>query len=269
MSIPVTQRAANVYSQSIHAALNDQEQESSQLLVENEDEIREAYLNCFEIQYQKADTEPNWFKQEFEQIGNQIFHQLSLNLITNQVNDVVSTELSLNRNEHIDASIDIQTEYNYCEFKGKRMILIGRYTNCDIQICEYNDVSCSRLHTMLLLLPEINKFALLDVGSLTGIKIEGRSTNRPCSSTRAGYRQPLLFEWQETIKVRLGSKSIVINPKTCVVCMENIRNIILQCGHFVLCDQCREQLPNNQCPVCRVYINNERQTMGAMSFIQQ
>jgi len=43
---------------------------------------------------------------------------------------------------------------------------------------------------------------------------------------------------------------------TCVVCLENPREVILMpCGHLVCCLTCEAQL-NNRCPVCRTAYAN-------------
>ena len=40
--------------------------------------------------------------------------------------------------------------------------------------------------------------------------------------------------------------------QTCVLCLVNQREIVLlDCGHFCLCLDCLELLPNTNCPICR------------------
>ena len=39
---------------------------------------------------------------------------------------------------------------------------------------------------------------------------------------------------------------------TCVVCLENPREVVLvDCGHVCLCTDCLQSLPNRNCPICR------------------
>ncbi len=40
--------------------------------------------------------------------------------------------------------------------------------------------------------------------------------------------------------------------QTCVLCLVNPREIILlDCGHYCLCIDCVDRLPNQNCPICR------------------
>lgn len=39
------------------------------------------------------------------------------------------------------------------------------------------------------------------------------------------------------------------NEKNCCICMENRRNVIIKCNHFVLCNKCSRLV--NECPLCR------------------
>ena len=45
----------------------------------------------------------------------------------------------------------------------------------------------------------------------------------------------------------------IYNPEqTCVLCLVNPREIILlDCGHYCLCIDCVDRLPNQNCPICR------------------
>lgn len=44
----------------------------------------------------------------------------------------------------------------------------------------------------------------------------------------------------------------VEQAQTCVLCLVNQREIILlDCGHFCICIECLDRLPNQNCPVCR------------------
>jgi len=60
---------------------------------------------------------------------------------------------------------------------------------------------------------------------------------------------------EEKIEVKKES-FVVVNKedqediKKCVICMENDKNIALQCGHL-FCSKCLDVLPTNECPTCR------------------
>jgi hypothetical protein len=36
----------------------------------------------------------------------------------------------------------------------------------------------------------------------------------------------------------------------CPICLENIKNISLPCGHLI-CSDCEDKLQNKECPMCR------------------
>eukprot|EP00298_Acanthocystis_sp_HF-20_P002361 c12785_g1_i1.p1 GENE.c12785_g1_i1~~c12785_g1_i1.p1 ORF type:complete len:288 (+),score=104.41 c12785_g1_i1:156-1019(+) len=46
--------------------------------------------------------------------------------------------------------------------------------------------------------------------------------------------------------------------KDCVVCMERIRNVVLPCGHSLICSDCLQSIlrsPTKQCPTCRKHFH--------------
>ena len=48
---------------------------------------------------------------------------------------------------------------------------------------------------------------------------------------------------------------LVISPPTCIICMERSRAITYDCGHFVACEQCTNEL--DKCPTCRAPFPDE------------
>ena len=75
-----------------------------------------------------------------------------------------------------------------------------------------------------------------------------------------GCRRPLLVGASETAIVHLGDPragcSVVLNPKLCLICMSQPRQIaFLPCGHFACCSACAERVlvadARAQCPLCR------------------
>jgi len=42
------------------------------------------------------------------------------------------------------------------------------------------------------------------------------------------------------------------SSKSCIVCLSHARDVLLNCGHFVICNSCSSQL--TQCPMCKVNI---------------
>ena len=136
-------------------------------------------------------------------------------------------------------------------------------------------------------LPEQNQLVIVDVGSLCGLRVLQRSSasaapEEACEPTTAGSavggtvssayeadcslpgcRRPLLVGAAETALVHLGDLragcTIVLNPKLCLVCMSQPRQVTFNpCGHFACCADCAERVlaagARGKCPLCRTAI---------------
>jgi hypothetical protein len=60
--------------------------------------------------------------------------------------------------------------------------------------------------------------------------------------------------------------------RECTICMHNVNDIILSCGHCCMCKQCYETLADRRCPMCREplisYVTVYSQVMQGKSFHQ-
>ncbi len=86
-----------------------------------------------------------------------------------------------------------------------------------------------------------------------------QSNNIELISSIPKGRNILQYNINDTIHIKLGSGNwgtdIIINPKKCIVCIDNARSIRLKCGHQILCNQCYNKIKQNiyqsTCPICR------------------
>jgi E3 ubiquitin-protein ligase MUL1 len=63
---------------------------------------------------------------------------------------------------------------------------------------------------------------------------------------------------REIVRYREGTvKMVMTDDLTCIICMENPRNIIIkQCKHMVMCGICFDKLRKDECPVCKAVIED-------------
>lgn len=123
----------------------------------------------------------------------------------------------------------------------------------------------SRVHAIIL---NVGSYLVVcDVGSLHGFRISARSgesiSDQHEDESKPGKRRPLIVAFGETAVLQLGPPhagiSVVVNPKKCVICLENARDSIFNCGHFVCCRACVFQLRRAPfCPLCRSPITDTR-----------
>jgi len=103
---------------------------------------------------------------------------------------------------------------------------------------------------------------LVDGWSFHGTSIVGRASSHlglECSVPK--HRAPLFIPANESVTVSLGPyATFTINPKRCVVCMDNARDVRFSCKHCVACNECAAKL--QECPVCRKVISTASSVTG-------
>lgn len=230
-----SQTIGNHYRKAINATVIGNPNESKQIINEGEEVIREQYVKIFELQETVHKTEPNWWKTEFENAGKLLVD-------------------AFESKDKVQSMEKFNIAYNgkMYEFDNKRAITIGRYGGCDIQFPPRED-GTSRLHALIFLFPENPKYVVADMGSMRGIITEKRSTDKSCTSSVPRNRNILIFDWTETAILILVDKKISINPKECVICLTEPRNCTFDCGHYLVCNNCKNKI--HECPVCRTPIN--------------
>lgn len=214
--------------------------ELNQQMEEESDTLRKTYLEIFKVQNTILD-DPDWWKRQFIEAST---------LLTK---DIIISETT----EQLDKSYLSDNEINIAErdipgllksFK-KDIITIGTHPGCDyvFNSNERQHIRASRLHALIII--TINKYIVVDMGSYTGIITKLRSSKKDKISSRRGDRNILIFDKSEISILQLGNREIIINPKECIVCVNNPREVIFNCGHFVTCNNCSNKL--DSCPICR------------------
>lgn len=201
---------------------------TTKIITESVERMRVTYCKIFEKQVQKEDKD--WWKKQFNE-----FAEISIKEIRGRKEKELGA---------VNIAYDRKT-YS-CT---KELILIGRYSGCDIQLKQ--NVT-SRLHAMIFILPE--KIVVVDVGSFFGIVTKERSSGKELVDSLPNKRAVLFFDRNETVILSLGIEEICINPKECIVCMEESRNCRFNCNHWVTCDKCAAKL--QECPICRKPLGN-------------
>jgi len=190
--------------------------------------------------YEKIIESPDW-KQQFTDASNLIITDLKEGKEVHQVNNKM---------------IFIAVHDRLYEFDtgDKKYIMVGRKPGCDVLFNEIPYNGTSRMHTIIFPLPELKMIIVVDMGSLSGITTHKRSSDeKQCVSSLPKSRNVLIFDWEEIVILRMGQVQVAINPKDCVVCMVNPRNMTFGCGHHCTCHDCSQKITT--CPICRAVID--------------
>jgi len=152
------------------------------------------------------------------------------------------------------------TEY---QFGVDQVATIGRSGNYDNDVPIADGQAISRIHAVILPMPESHQMVICDVGSAAGLTIVERSGQKFHQQSVPGSRRPLLVGNHETVVLQLGPtegcRQITINAKRCVICQVKARAVEFDCGHFICCDSCTKRVHDGAfgpplCPVCRVEV---------------
>ncbi len=202
------------------------------------DELREAYLQIIE--------KPDW-KKQMEDSAVMISQDLMNDLLLREVKETRFT---------------IAHSGNLYEFDSKvsKFITIGRMKDCDILFNGYGSGLTSRLHAMIMPLPQFGIYLVVDMGSYYGIDTLKRSSGKALISSHIKSRNILVFDWNEVAIFRMGSEKIGINPKECLICFEKPRDTTFNCGHHTVCAMCADRI--NRCPICREVIKKISYGLG-------
>lgn len=132
-----------------------------------------------------------------------------------------------------------------------------------------NTHGVSRIHAILVFMKDLNEkiiMIVIDAWSKTGTYLLTESnTVSECSD--ADDRKILITHTKSSV-VRFGDEKYRFRTtdRSCIVCMERIRNVRYDCGHGVVCSECDKGL--NLCPLCQKPINrnDEEQSLCIESF---
>lgn len=209
----------------------------------NTELLRQAYEQVFTDQsniYQK--TNPNYWKEELHRAATLIIKEMIDTHPGGAVSASNTVPLTIAFNGHMYS------------FENSNHILIGRYPNCDVEVKGIFTVS--RLHAIIFPIQAINKYLVVDVGSLLGINTVKRSSAADKINSVPKKRMVLMFDWNEVAVLDLGGAIICINPRECVICYNKPREVTLGCGHYVVCNDCLPKIL--LCPLCRNHITDHQ-----------
>lgn len=208
--------------------------EDKKIITEGISELRANYLKICD-----SGNSSTWIKDQFLQIKNKMLETYF------EINKFEPVE-NINKEKIVIDHDSKLIEYEY----EKDVILIGRHCFCDIvfpPFCDY----LSRLHAIVVVLRNINKIFVIDVGSILGIKTTKRTSDKPLKNTKED--SILEFDLNESFVLQFGDRNITFHPKECIICCEKARSQKYNCGHFVACESCSKNL--RDCPICRKSIS--------------
>lgn len=148
---------------------------------------------------------------------------------------------------------------------NKNSAFIGKNSLCDVILGNVDYLS--RIHCFIVCLPnrttsEHKKgiFIIVDIGGRNGVQMVRRSSALPLQHSMPNERDILICGMDEQVEISTLSGNVVIamkstEPKDCSICVSNIRNAVLSCGHHI-CTKCYEswalqQAGDVSCPYCR------------------
>lgn len=235
------------FKKSINATVVGNPHDATKFANEGEEVIREQYCKIFDLQYLQHKDEPEWWKSEFENAGKLLVDSF-------EKKDAIQNK-----------KINIAYNGKMYEFDNKRVITVGRYHGCDIQFPHSNVGASSRLHALIFLFPESDKYVVADMGSYYGIRTDKRMEGKQCIHSLPKNRNILIFDWEEPVILGMGDMKIGINPKECVICLTEPRNYTFNCGHYAVCTNCRNMI--YECPICKVPINTVTSGLRMETFV--
>jgi hypothetical protein len=235
-------------TQSIESSVHDLDSSKRGVLNKN---LRKTYEAIFNEQDRLHIDDPLWWKTQFIESGNLIVDNFKRKMVVDSSTD-------------LENSMVIAFKGKSYSFESANIILVGTKDNCDVHMA--GCAGSSRLHAMIYPIPVLKKYFVVDIGSLSGIKTKARNQNAILNHSLPESRRVLEFEWDEIAVLTLGSHEIVINPKTCLVCLDNPRECTFDCKHYVTCNKC--SILVDSCPVCRHPITKRETGNHFMSFLE-
>ena len=124
-----------------------------------------------------------------------------------------------------------------------------------------SQVGVSRIHAVIVFMKNINDeivMIVIDAWSLFGTAIldkKGAELEKSSGNTR----KVLIAEIEDCASVIFSDDKYTFSTnsgKTCVVCLERLREVRYECGHGVVCKECNKGI--NKCPICRSDIDKTK-----------
>jgi len=197
----------------------------------DEEATRDYYISVMDSKIPFADKK----SRILEELGRELIELIPAGDIRN--NEITYTLVS-----------NIMTESPVVISTDGSIITCGRLEENDIVV---RSGTVSRVQFILFHIGD--QILILDSWSANGTEVDQDETvksSKPCS------RRLLRFRDDEQITIILPNwrYRIYINAKSCIVCMDRVRQVRLGCNHAVLCYDCYlniEENINRSCPICR------------------
>ena len=150
--------------------------------------------------------------------------------------------------------VDAKQQATQHTIRSSDAFSVGRHPCNDIAVLNgfVSRVQC-------LLIPykdkdDVTRIAIVDFFSMNGTVVRQGNTTK---SKQVNGNTIIIDVALEPFTIAVGEETILrFNTKTCVICMENKRDVVFRpCNHFVCCEHCSSKLTN--CPLCRAVINNK------------
>lgn len=188
--------------------------------------------------------------EKYKKIWTQHSASSAISLFRNSAQSIIEEISQSSKFDSQMASEDYVIYFGDREYRfpaKRQLILVGRRSLCDIKI-GMNLPTTSRIAVMFYLCPESSEIALVDPNGLYGWKMISRSDSKAdlLSSTENKRRSLILLDWNEGFVFELGSAKIICQPRTCFICENRRREVILPCGHFLMCIECSQKV--SKCP---------------------
>lgn len=145
-------------------------------------------------------------------------------------------------------------------FQNGKLVSQIKSTITTIGTFDWNDIvsqhekGLSRIHAIIMLVKDEHDNVLMmviDGWSLQGTCILDRKNNI-LEKSKASTRCVLISDLTDCAKLCFAMETYIFSQmegKTCAICMENIRETRMNCGHGVTCLLCSRKL--QVCPICR------------------
>eukprot|EP01084_Bolivina_argentea_P165838 288031_1 len=227
----------------------------------------------FECSKVMDDTTANAARQYYEMIVNNDTDEFQhkKTLIYSDLVMGNKTELNMN-NEELKEAQEFELKYKIgidsqnIQIAHGSVLTVGRYIENDICTGD-RDESVSRIQFFILVIG--TSLIILDGWSFMGTKtIKVNHSTDDLLHSVPDKRYVLRFDRNDIIHLKMGQNvDLIINPKECVVCMNNARVIRNVCGHYALCTDCFNHIllsRKAECPVCRAELkrkSNAQQTL--------
>jgi hypothetical protein len=224
---------------------------------EEDDHLRTAYERIWINQELYHKDEPEWWCQKFVDSGDEVvelfYEQFPAIADSKENNDDIEEEEQENgilKPSEIEISCNKQL-YRF-DANEQTVVSIGRRSGCDIVV---RNEYLSRVAALIYLLPQFKQVLVVDVGSVSGLKMVDRNrAESTLAKTMFFDRNVIALDWQESSGFELGcGNSFTVRPQWCVICMAQPREVRLNpCRHYILCVRCANRVKT--CPWCKLPI---------------